>query len=62
MIFETFSRRKRVRERGEIPEVYVYDVASVQMRYKISRTLVEGVGVFYEPNRINFVPSENANR
>ncbi len=48
MIFDTFARRKRMRESGETPEVYIYDVASEQMRYQINLVMLEGIGVFQQ--------------
>ncbi len=47
MIYETFSYRNKVSQRGDLPDVYTYTSAPEHLRHQICVALYEGIGRFH---------------
>lgn len=57
MIHETYALRKQRESRGGEPDVYIYDIASEQLRHQIRMTLSEGIGNFFVRDTFNRGPT-----
>lgn len=60
-MFETFKKRKQIAEKQGEPDVYTYDEIPDHLKHQILLAIVEGLGVYVEPNPYSYDSSPNAN-